>query len=122
MNMTDSKELTMGQTKTYDVDGVTLTLKPLPLGKIKAAMIKFLEPGKDNFEMITNFLTEMLNNGANPAVNREWLENHITLPIAIEMVQDARVINGLVDFLAPGAKATKPAPETSSPAIDTPTR
>lgn len=109
--MEESKDLKTGDTTSYEIGGKTVKLKPATLGKMKKAMAAFtMAPGQtmDTFDMIQNHLTEILSNGENDFVTKDWIADNITLPMANKMIDDMRAINGLEkrDFLKKGAAET----------------
>ena len=94
----------VGMTKTYDIDGAKVVMKPVTLGKMKKAMTALLQPGAESIEALLNYFTIILDNGENPTINRQWLEDHLTMPTANQMIADNSEINGMgqKNFLTKG--------------------
>lgn len=120
--MEESKDLKTGQTTQYQIEGKTVVLKPLTLGKMKRAMAAFQKKDVDTFEMMAGALVEILANGDNKFATREWINDNVTLPMATEIIADMRKVNGLEDFFQTGATKSTPAPlETRNLSEKTPT-
>lgn len=103
--MEESKELKTGQTAQYEIEGKTVVMKPLTLGKMKKAMMAF-QKKSDTFEMMQEALFEILS-GNNEFATREWINNNVTMPQATQIINDMRKVNGMEDFL--GERERKPA-------------
>ncbi len=102
-----SPELKAGDSATYQVKGKTITLEPLPIGKLKGVFGVLSNPVKDDLAVtIADYLLLVLDVEAHPFLTREWIEKNVTLPIYNQIVQDATKINGLTSFLN-GEKRTE---------------
>ncbi len=102
-------DVKMGDTKTVEVGGKKLFLKPVTLGKMKRAILAFKNSDADPFETMLQYLTEVLNSEENNFANRQWLEDNMTLPVANEIINDMRIINGMggADAFPAGAEKLK---------------
>lgn len=117
-----TSELSTGQSTTYDIAGQKVVLKPLTLGKMKQALKAFdTQEGKDNFDMIVDYLMVNLTNGENAFVTPDWIRDNVTMPIADQIVKDSRIINGLSDFFTNKVSSPQetPAPREVRPLTET---
>lgn len=114
-----SQELKVGQRATYEIAGRSLTVKPLPLGKMKRATMVFTETGQDNMDLISRYLLILLDNGSNEGVTLEWIQDNVTIPEAQEMLDASRVINGLGSFFQKGPSSLEGRVE-ERPLLETP--
>lgn len=104
--MKDAKALTAGDEKEYTVGGKKLTLRPLPMGQLKAAM-KILETGdaKDWMGTIASYLAAVFDKAEHDFLTKEWIENNMSMPQANAIIADVATVNGLPNFLQAPAKA-----------------
>lgn len=105
----ESKDLKTGMTTTYEIEGKKVVLKPTTLGKMKKAMAAFQKKNADTFDMMQDHIFEILNNGFNDFATKEWIADNISLPMASQIINDMRAINGLGNndfFQTGGAKVS----------------
>lgn len=112
-----SEELEVGGSRTYEIGGRTLKLKPLSLGKMKRATTIFTEKGGDDMDLIARYVLAVLENDENKDLSLEWIVENITLPLAHDIVLDSRRVNGLGQSFQTGptpvvAKVERPLEET----------
>ncbi len=98
-------ELKVGQSATFKIAGRDLRLKPLSLGKMKRATMIFSEKDAD-IELIGKYIFAILDNGENPKITLQWVQDNVTIPEAQEMIDASRKINGLGNFFQKGPTAT----------------
>ena len=121
------KELKPGDTKTYEIEGHTLKLTPMPWGRLKKIFKVISESfSQVNDEMISNqakfimWLADtievrmndifplIIDQKLNPFFTQEWVDETLTIIQIQEIVQDAIVINGVTDFLDKMGKKNLP--------------
>lgn len=105
--MKDAKALTAGDEKEYTIGGQKLTLRPLPLGRLKAAM-KILETGdaKDWMGTIASYITAVFDKADHTFLTKEWIENNVSMPQANAIIADVATVNGLPNFFQGPNKVT----------------
>lgn len=119
--MDEAKDLKVGMSVTFTIGETVVKMKPITLGKMKAATTAF-QDDVDAFDMIVNYLVVVLDNGDNPFATKEWIKDNVTMPVANDMIDAARKINGLGgDFFTKGATGTEPIRETRDLIEKTPT-
>jgi hypothetical protein len=109
--MNESTELKSGDTATYNIGGLKVTMVPCTLGKMKKAIDVFKDGDKDSFEMIQEHIFQILSNGQNDFATREWINENLTMPLAVQIMTHMRIINGLEQngfFQKAGAMTLKP--------------
>ncbi len=106
----ESKELKSGDTATYEIAGKKVVLKPVTLGRMKKAMEAFKDKDGDTFEMMQKHLLEILTNSDNDFMSLDWIADNVTMPIATQIVNDMRIINGLErnNFFQEGVPKAEP--------------
>jgi hypothetical protein len=105
------QENQIGQSKTFEVAGRLLHLKPLSLGRMKRATMIFGDKTIGNLDAIASYLFAILDNADNKDLTQEWIAENVTLPQANEMIDASRQINGLGSFFPKAPTA----PEVPSP-------
>lgn len=118
-------ELKAGDTKTFELAGVTLIVEPIPYGRLKklirllSEVSKSFAPGilKDDFLMIVpkvveeyvdQFIPQLFDLRKHPFLTKEWVEENMTIPMTKDVIVAAIAINGLGDFFVKQVKQ-KPA-------------
>jgi hypothetical protein len=112
------EKLQVGQSVKYEIARRTLTLKPLPLGKMKRATLIFAEPSGGDMETIAKYVAAILDNGLNANLTTEWIMENVSLPEAQRIIEDSRTVNGLGSFFQRGEpsveiKTERPLEETT---------
>jgi hypothetical protein len=124
-------ELKAGQTTTFDIEGQTLTVEPIPYGNLKKILRIVTEAagklGKqqlgDNFlavvptifeEYLDQFIPLLFKKAKHPFLTKEWYEDNLTIPQMKEIMLAAIAVNGLQDFFDKTVKAPAPAAVPSS--------
>ena len=103
---------------TYEVNNHRLIMKPLPFKKFKKvlaivgeAMQKiqsysqkfdvFLTEGMDYVsERFSEIAPVLFDQGSHQFLNKEWIEDNITVAMAKKILTDAAELNGIDDFLS----------------------
>lgn len=120
--------LKAGDETTYEVNGHTLILRPIPYGRLKkvlAAIAKVFEEvskrtDKGDTIQFIQVLPDLIGQHVatlfpllfdpkeHPFLNGEWVDENLTVPMAKQIMEDAIKVNGLEDFFKPkGAEASR---------------
>ena len=103
------QETQIGQSKTYNIAGRSLSLKPLALGKMKKATMIFSQKDKDSVELLAEYLLCIFDNGENDGLTKDWINDNVTMVMAQQIIDDSRKMNGLGGFFPKGpAPAEQP--------------
>ena len=124
-------ELKAGGTHTFTVGDYQLVVEPIPYGNMKKIIriimdvVEKTNKAGDNtvlsipvlFETyLDQFVPLLFKPSKHPFLNKEWIDNNLTIPDMREIVEAAIAVNGLGDFFGK-SKATKANGETPSMTI-----
>lgn len=108
-------DLKAGDTKAFDVGDKTLTVEPMPFGKLKklvkivAGAAKKLDPRaltEDLLTVVPSLVEEYLgecipllfDSKTHPFLTPDWIDDNMTVPKLKEILIAAVTVNGLQDF------------------------
>ena len=122
--MSEENEAKLGGRVSYKVDDKTLILEPIPfkrLSKLLTSVVGLIKEFSSKQEMSNEDYLERLpglveDHGMkilpllfspkkHAFINKEWIEENMTLPVVVDIFKQTIVINGLQDFL--GKKAVE---------------
>lgn len=131
----ETKTLKPGETAEHEVGGRKITLKPLPLGKLKQAIAIITAAGeemgamneKEGFPQVIERVVDKhgipyLSLVAGEDIPKEWVMDNCTYPFLMRLLKDSFAVNGLPDFFqkateaaaaAAGKSTTQPTPTAS---------
>ena len=122
--MNEKKELKAGDDVTYSINGNDIIMRPIPFGRIKKimkivfnAIDEFGEDGQTNSAFlrklpelieknIDQLLTLIFDTNVYKFINKEWIDDNITIPLSVNIFDDAIKINGLSDFFSKMTRKT----------------
>lgn len=122
-----------GDVVTFEIDGQKLIVEPIPFGNLKKLlklMNEMSEKGKAGDTQVLS-IPSLLENYADPVIpllfkaakhpflTKEWIDEHLTVPILKDILQAASAVNGFPDFLGNrGAPANGGSPKESEGASE----
>jgi hypothetical protein len=113
---TESKELKPGDTRVYEIGGQKLTIAPIPWGQVKKLVriimgfVQDVSKKAKNDADIFAMIPDIVDNNVDEILpllfdlkrhlflNKEWINDHMSLLDVKMIVEDAVQINGLKDF------------------------
>lgn len=118
---------------TFEAGGKKLEIRPLPLSKLKEALVIFKsaialaqEAAKQDLLAVLEQVPEIAMDKftllapivlGQPDLTAEWIGNNISFPLARKILEEASRLNGIQDFLVParptGKVLTEPGPSKS---------
>lgn len=116
--MTESHALKPGETATYTVKGKTLTMEPVPIGKLKEVIRVLSNPDPEDIsKTVVAWFGAAFDPETHDFLTPEWIQKNVSLPLYNQIVKDALAINGVGNFQNGDApqRETRPLVESQTP-------